>query len=113
MDFSSTCNPLLPHPVEMRSASSPSSFWPLLIWPTQGSIVVRIHATTGIPLISTRAVVRTALQLLILLTLINDTVVRAGVELSKFHCHWLDQLLRPIGIDGHLVILWVCGSKDT
>ena len=86
---------------------------PLLLWPTQGSIVVRIHMTTGVPLISTRVAVRTALQLLILLTPIKDTLVRAGIELSKFHRHWPDQLLRPIGIGGHLVILWECVSKDT
>ena len=86
---------------------------PLLLWPTQGSIVVRIHTTTGVPLISAHATVRTVLQLLILLALIKDTVVRASVELSKFHRHWTDQLLRPVGIGGHLVTLWVCVSKDT
>ena len=86
---------------------------PLLLWPTQGSIIVRIHATIGVPLISTHAAMRTALQLLILLAPIKYTVVRVGVELSKFYCHYSDQLLRPIGIGGLLVILWVCVSKDT
>ena len=86
---------------------------PLLLRPTQGSIVVHIHATTGVPLISTHAVVRTALQLLILLTPIKDTVVRAGVELSKFHLHWSDQLHRPIGIGGTLLSFGYVSAKDT
>jgi ABC-type transport system involved in cytochrome bd biosynthesis fused ATPase/permease subunit len=76
---------------------------PLLLWPTQGSIVIRIHVTTGVSLISICAAMRIALQLLILLTLIKNTVVRASIELSKFHRHWPDQLLRPIGIAGTLL----------
>jgi hypothetical protein len=39
----------------------------LLLRPIQGSLVIRIHATTGVPLVSThRAAVQTALQVLIL-----------------------------------------------
>jgi hypothetical protein len=66
----------------------------------------------GIPLVSTRATVRTALQVLLLAPIL-DTVVRAGMELFELQHHWPYHLLRLIGIGGHLVILWVCGSKDT
>jgi hypothetical protein len=40
-------------------------------------------------------------------------MVRAGVELPKFHRYWPDQLLRPIGIGGHLVTFWQHVRKDT
>jgi hypothetical protein len=40
-------------------------------------------------------------------------MVRVGIELPKFHRHWPDQLLRPIGIGRHLVTFWQYVRKDT
>jgi hypothetical protein len=34
----------------------------LFLWPSRGSLVVRIYVTTSIPLVTTRAVVQTAFQ---------------------------------------------------
>ena len=84
----------------------------LLLLPTLGSLIIHVGVTTSVPLVPTRAVVRTALQVLILAP-IQDTVVNTCMKLFKLHRHWSDHLLRSIGIGGQLVTLCVCVSKHT
>ena len=62
---------------------------------------------------TTHAAVWTALQALILGALVQDTVVRASIDLLKTQHHWSGQLLYPITIDRHNVILWKQGTKET
>jgi hypothetical protein len=76
----------------------------LILGLTRGSLVVPIHTTTDIPLVSTHAAVWTTLQDLIL-ALTYDAVARADTKLFKIQRHWPDQLFCSIGIGGHLVIL--------
>ena len=56
----------------------------LLLLPTHGSLIIHVGVTTSVPLVPTRAVVRTALQVLILAP-IQDKVVSACMELFKLH----------------------------
>ena len=69
--------------------------------------------TFDIPLVSTRATVWIALQALILGAPVQDTVVRASMDLLKTQHHRPDQLVRLIAIDRHFVILWKQGTKET
>lgn len=83
----------------------------LLLQPTRGSIVIRIHAIADIPLVAAHAAFWVTLQVLILGALIQDTVVRESMNLFNPQRHWFDELLLSIGIGEHFDTLWKYRAK--